>query len=61
MKDIAAAAESHYDRMWDKQCDDEAFLEYLDERGITMEQYEKECHEAEYDAAADAAFWSQYD
>lgn len=58
MNDMAAA-EVHYDRMWDKQCDDEAFLEYLDERGITLEQYEAECKQAQEDAAADAAFWKE--
>lgn len=61
MKSIAAAADHHYGRMWEDKCDDEAFLEYLDERGITWKQYEKECHDAQLDAAADAAFWMDHE
>lgn len=58
---IMEAAEHHCDRLWDEQCDNEALLEYLDERGITLAQYEAECKQAQEDAAADKAFWRDHE
>lgn len=59
MRDIEAAADAHYDRMWDQICEDEALAEYLEERGITYEQHLAEVEQAEEDAAEDAYYWSK--
>lgn len=57
MRDISAAADHYYDRMWDEQCEDEELADYLEERGITYEQHLEEQSEAEAEYAISQMEW----
>jgi len=60
MRDIAAAADAYYDRMWDAKCADDELAEYLEENDMTMEDYEAMVEQSRDDAAEAAADWADY-
>lgn len=52
-------AESHYDHLWNRICDEEEEVRAAEEMGMTLQQYRAHCARMQAEAAIDKLEWSR--